>query len=216
MAKVDIAAETQALPLGYYLSAPLTAAIEAQGALTIEASVNNQATLFLLGLATDVALNSSTVALAGIRGAAVVSAQTLALRASTQTMVGAAADNAVAGRVPNATAHHDDLIGGVFRQRLIGRNGQGVVKRQSPSGRDRITAQRPNDEVRSKLNRLGTQGLVDEKTDWCPDGIVRLPRPRDMIGDARPPQVRLRLMRPNSHALIRTGAPGHQPDLRPR
>ena len=30
MAKVDIAAETQALPLGYYLSAPLTAAIEAQ------------------------------------------------------------------------------------------------------------------------------------------------------------------------------------------
>lgn len=30
MPKVDIAAETQALPLGYYLSAPLTAAIEAQ------------------------------------------------------------------------------------------------------------------------------------------------------------------------------------------
>lgn len=30
MANVDIAAETQALPLGYYLSAPLTAAIEAQ------------------------------------------------------------------------------------------------------------------------------------------------------------------------------------------
>jgi hypothetical protein len=30
MAKVDIAAETQALPLGYYLSGPLTAAIEAQ------------------------------------------------------------------------------------------------------------------------------------------------------------------------------------------
>ncbi|WP_168797776.1 DUF2589 domain-containing protein [Aliishimia ponticola] len=30
MPQVDIAAETQALPLGYYLSAPLTAAIEAQ------------------------------------------------------------------------------------------------------------------------------------------------------------------------------------------
>jgi len=30
MARVDIAAETQALPLGYYLSGPLTAAIEAQ------------------------------------------------------------------------------------------------------------------------------------------------------------------------------------------
>jgi len=38
MAKVDIAAETQALPLGYYLSAPLTAAIEAQ-ALSAHATV---------------------------------------------------------------------------------------------------------------------------------------------------------------------------------
>ncbi len=38
MAKIDIAAETQALPLGYYLSAPLTAAIEAQ-ALSAQSTI---------------------------------------------------------------------------------------------------------------------------------------------------------------------------------
>lgn len=47
MATVDIAAETQALPLGYYLSAPLTAAIEAQ-ALSAHSTIE-----FIDALGTD-------------------------------------------------------------------------------------------------------------------------------------------------------------------
>jgi hypothetical protein len=47
MAKVDIAAETQALPLGYYLSGPLTAAIEAQ-ALSAHSTIE-----FISELGTD-------------------------------------------------------------------------------------------------------------------------------------------------------------------
>ncbi len=47
MAKVDIAAETQALPLGYYISAPLTAAIEGQ-ALSAQSTIE-----FIDALGTD-------------------------------------------------------------------------------------------------------------------------------------------------------------------
>ncbi len=47
MARVDIAAETQALPLGYYLSGPLTAAVEAQ-ALSAHSTIE-----FIDALGTD-------------------------------------------------------------------------------------------------------------------------------------------------------------------
>ena len=80
--------------------------------------------------------------------------------------------NSIANGVLDAAAHDDDLVGGVRLQRLIGRDGERVIKGVGPIGGDRLTAERTNDHVAAELDGMSTDCFVDQQTDWGPDRIV--------------------------------------------
>ncbi len=116
--------------------------------------------------------------------------------------------DAVVRDILDATADHDDFVGGVGEQTAVGRDGERVIEGEHPARGDGLAAERAHDEVRAELDGFGAQGLVNEEADGRAGRVVRLAGARDVVADGRAAPVGFGLVRPDGHALIGAGATG--------